>query len=45
MEKRELRKYFLARRTALTAEERIAADAAICRNIRELACYLSLIHI
>ncbi|UKI34336.1 MAG: 5-formyltetrahydrofolate cyclo-ligase [Lentisphaeria bacterium] len=39
MEKRELRKYFLARRAALTAEERIAADAAICRNIRELACY------
>lgn len=39
MEKRELRKHYLAQRAALTPEERIAADAAICRNIRQLACY------
>ena len=39
MEKRELRKHYLARRAALSPEERLRADAAICRNIRRLACY------
>lgn len=39
MEKRELRKHFLALRAALSPEERLRADAAICRNIRQLACY------
>ena len=38
-EKRELRRQFLARRAALSAPERRAADAEICRNIRRLACY------
>ena len=39
MEKRELRKHYLARRAALSPEERLRADAAICRNIRALECY------
>ncbi len=39
MKKRELRKHFLALRAALSPEERLRADAAICRNIRRLACY------
>jgi 5-formyltetrahydrofolate cyclo-ligase len=36
MEKRELRKHYLALRAAVT--ERQKKDAAICRNLRELAC-------
>ena len=39
MDKQELRSRFLALRRALGVEERRKADAAICRNIRELACY------
>ena len=39
MEKRELRRHYLALRASLEPEERRRADAAICRNIRQLACY------
>ena len=36
MEKRELRKHYLALRAAV--EDRQAKDAAICRNLRSLEC-------
>lgn len=39
MEKHELRRHYLALRASLEPEERRRADAAICRNIRQLACY------
>lgn len=44
-EKKVLRSRFLALRRAIRPEERRAANAAICRNIRLLACYRAAEHV
>lgn len=45
MDKKELRSRFLALRRAIGPEERRKADAAICRNIRRMACYREAEHV
>ena len=45
LDKKELRSRFLALRRAIGPEERRAADAAICRNIRSMACYREAEHV
>lgn len=45
MDKKELRSRFLALRRAIGPEERRRADAAICANIRNMACYRNAEHV
>ncbi|MBS1371736.1 MAG: 5-formyltetrahydrofolate cyclo-ligase [Lentisphaeria bacterium] len=45
MDKKELRGRFLALRRAIGPEDRRKADAAICRNIRRMACYGGAEHV
>lgn len=45
MNKPELREYFLSLRRAIAPERRCEADAAICRNIRNLPCWREAEHV